>query len=237
MLALVSGCSSSPKILSTSHISQDEAFKTGLIRLDCIWFCHWKAFVNFPELQQLYLTKNWATLSRQIIDIGFGGDIAYFYLGSAAEGLGYESAAITYYQLGNYSSEKCNKVALLHDQLGFYNSEKSNKLADLHCQGHRFPEEFNNRIYALQNQKNSQQPKTHFTCTTNSDCMPNQSCRSLPDGTAECQDNAAQTLPILTPPKPPVANSGIDTIKKKCIELGFETNTEKFNTCVEKSSK
>jgi hypothetical protein len=38
-------------------------------------------------------------------------------------------------------------------------------------------------------------------------------------------------------PIPPQVNPGIDTIKKKCIELGFETNTEKFNTCVEKSSK
>ena len=224
ILALVSGCSSSPKILSTSHISQDEAFKSGLIRLDCIWFCHWKAFVNFPELQQLYLTKSWATLSRQIIDIGFGGDIAYFYLGSAAEGLGYDSAALTYYQLGN--------------QLGDYHPAKCNKVNDLlSCQGHRFPKEFNDRIYALQNKKNTQQTIPQFTCTTNSDCMPNQNCHSLPGGAAECRDNSAQTLPSPTQPKPPVANSGIDAIQKKCIELGFETNTEKFKTCVEKSSK
>ena len=218
--SVLCGCSTSPKILSASNISQDEAFRSGLVRLDCIWGCGWKAGLHIRELQELYLTQNWTALSQLVLNIGFGGDIGYFYLGAAAEGLGYDSAAITYYQLGNYSPEKCNKVT------------------ELPCQGHRFPDEFNKRIYALQNQKRINQVKSSLICKTNADCLSNQTCRSLPGAGSECRDNTSpqtggsQTLPI-----PPQVNPGIDTIKKKCIELGFETNTEKFNTCVEKSSK
>ena len=44
-------------------------------------------------------TRNWSELAVLVMQTGYTDDLTYFYLGRAAEGLGYREAAKTYYQI------------------------------------------------------------------------------------------------------------------------------------------
>jgi hypothetical protein len=57
---------------------------------------------NIFHVEDMYFasaSKDWAGLSKIVIQANSGDDVGYFYLGLAAEKLGYKSAARTYYQL------------------------------------------------------------------------------------------------------------------------------------------
>jgi hypothetical protein len=48
------------------------------------------------KLSRLFSEKNWRDLARETLDADFRIDLAYFYLGKAAGGLGFNDAAKTY---------------------------------------------------------------------------------------------------------------------------------------------
>jgi hypothetical protein len=50
-----------------------------------------------PSIHQLDLQESWTPLADRVMQIGYGNDLAYYYLGQAAQGLGYHRAAISYY--------------------------------------------------------------------------------------------------------------------------------------------
>jgi hypothetical protein len=50
-----------------------------------------------PSIHALDLAENWNGLAVRVMQIGFGSDLAYYYLGQSAQGLGYHNAAIAYY--------------------------------------------------------------------------------------------------------------------------------------------
>jgi hypothetical protein len=98
-----------------------EQFRHGEVVLDCRVACagNWNA--NRPELLRRYIARNWTGLADLVIRTGFQEDLAYFYLGRAAEGLGENEAALSYYRVagalatGPDPSFKCHGGADLCD--------------------------------------------------------------------------------------------------------------------------
>lgn len=102
---LLSACASNgPSIASGSFPpSSFESFLNGQIRLECKLSCAGKFGLNLPEMHNLYTTEKWNSLSSLVMEIGENMNIAYYYLGRAAEGLGKPKAAETYYLLSDSS--------------------------------------------------------------------------------------------------------------------------------------
>jgi hypothetical protein len=73
--------------------------QTGEPMLDCRLACldAWQA--NRPTALILNETRRWQELAVLVMQTGYTDDLTYFYLGRAAEGLGYREAAKTYYQI------------------------------------------------------------------------------------------------------------------------------------------
>lgn len=95
-----------------------EALGKGSIRLTCGLACSGAYGYNRQRLRSLYDNAIWYDLARMVTDIGHGGDQSYFYLGRAAEGLGYIDAARTYYALAK-AGQKCGGLINVCDGLVF----------------------------------------------------------------------------------------------------------------------
>jgi Zn-dependent protease with chaperone function len=74
-----------------------EDFKRGQARLGCGNDCAIKFQNEKDDLKKLHAQRNWEGLARTVLDIGYRQDIAWHYLGLAAEGLGYPAVARQYY--------------------------------------------------------------------------------------------------------------------------------------------
>jgi hypothetical protein len=86
------------------------ALETGQIRLTCGASCA-GYYGGFRKLQKArYDRHQWRALALDVARIGYGIDQSYFYLGRAAEGLGYINAARIYYQLAIAHRSKCGRV-------------------------------------------------------------------------------------------------------------------------------
>jgi len=70
----------------------------GKPNLDCGIDCYWSFSHNSDTLSMLHNAGQWQELAVRTMQIGHQNDAAYYYLGRAAEGLGYLRAAETYYQ-------------------------------------------------------------------------------------------------------------------------------------------
>lgn len=71
--------------------------QAGKLNLDCGLKCDITWISQAPQIHALDLAENWNDLAVRVMQIGYGSDLAYYYLGQAAQGLGYHQAAITYY--------------------------------------------------------------------------------------------------------------------------------------------
>ena len=71
--------------------------KAGKLNLDCGVGCSltWAAQSN--RLHALDIAEQWNDLATGVMQIGFGNDLAYYYLGQAAQGLDDQQAALIYY--------------------------------------------------------------------------------------------------------------------------------------------
>ena len=101
------------KSLSTNKDIADEVVKEfleGKLMLTCDTGCSFTYGYNREDLKSHFDAKNWVELSKLVISINYRTDQAYFYLATAAEGLGYENAAIAYYKLALYGDGiKCDE--------------------------------------------------------------------------------------------------------------------------------
>ncbi len=139
---LLSGCASNgPVIVGNNSYSQKEAFQHGQIRLECILGCAFEGGLHFADMEWYTHAGYWDDLSKMIMDIGYGSDLTYYYLGRVAEAAGYFPAAKTYYELSLAAKAKCDTV------------RKAT------CQGHTFPAELDNRINELNNRLKQKQPE------------------------------------------------------------------------------
>lgn len=95
---LASGCSQ--QINSEDSAGTAEAmasFMAGTVSLNCGSACKLSDDMAEWKYRADYNSKNWSDLATQIISVGYSSARNWFYLGQAAEGLGYYSIAEIYY--------------------------------------------------------------------------------------------------------------------------------------------
>ena len=95
------------------HAKFESDFKAGAIRLDCVVSCSRAKVAIEAETERLYTNSGWVDLADEVIRVGARNDLAYFYLGSAAEGRGFIAAARIYYRLSieeNKTGLSCDEV-------------------------------------------------------------------------------------------------------------------------------
>ena len=97
-LLVVAGCSTKYQAvtpeLQASFLADLQA---GKLNLDCGEGCALTWGQRAAAIHAVDLGERWQELATDVMQIGFGNDLAYYYLGQAAQGLGYHQAAIGYY--------------------------------------------------------------------------------------------------------------------------------------------
>jgi outer membrane protein OmpA-like peptidoglycan-associated protein len=96
------------------------SLKKGDLRLNCNVTCSGKWGGERKSAKKLYDNQLWNDLAVKVANVGYKINQNYYYLGSAAEGLGYQDAAITYYKLALTSLE-CGGFLDICDGLVFPN--------------------------------------------------------------------------------------------------------------------
>lgn len=87
--------------------------QAGKQTLTCTLNCMLTWSTQASSVHGLDLAEKWPDLAVRVMQIGFGNDLAYYYLGQAAQGQGYHQAAIAYYRYslalatGSNSLMKC----------------------------------------------------------------------------------------------------------------------------------
>jgi hypothetical protein len=94
---LCAACAAPKKIDQTNVDSLVDQFVTGKSQLTCLIECIGTWAQNEPKMQQMYQAGQWAQLSRLVVSVGFNKDVAWFYLGRAAEEMRLGDAALAYY--------------------------------------------------------------------------------------------------------------------------------------------
>ena len=96
VLALTSCAARTPEVPADELLRRLQA---GEPMLDCRVACldAWRS--NRGTALVLNETRRWRELAILVMQTGYTDDLTYFYLGRAAEGLGYREAATTYYQI------------------------------------------------------------------------------------------------------------------------------------------
>ncbi|CAM4013300.1 hypothetical protein [Roseateles saccharophilus] len=90
--------------------------KAGTVQMDCGLACMPIYAINQTRLQQLYRSQDWPGLALATAKTSYRRDIAYFYLGVAAEGMQAWAAADRYYRMagalatGNDATARCSSV-------------------------------------------------------------------------------------------------------------------------------
>lgn len=81
--------------------AQDDAlmnqFRSGYASLACGLNCRYAWSAQRPQALGLYGTGQWQSLASLVMRTGYGNDLTWYYLGRAAEALGYLPAAQRYY--------------------------------------------------------------------------------------------------------------------------------------------
>jgi len=70
----------------------------GQLTLDCGIGCTLGWIEQLPVLHSLDMSEKWPDLAIGVMRVGYQQDLAYYYLGQAAQGLGFHQAAIKYYK-------------------------------------------------------------------------------------------------------------------------------------------
>jgi Zn-dependent protease with chaperone function len=110
----------SPSIDATQAIafySPDyESFKQGTFELSCK-NCSLKFYMDQADLKNLHDKQDWRGLAQNIIKIGYQFDLSYYYLASAAKGLGLVDASKIYFRKAKDLSESeesaCSKAKMI----------------------------------------------------------------------------------------------------------------------------
>jgi len=121
LACILSGCVSAG-IQSKSGEKVDDVysvFSSGEARLTCSVSCSGASGSSRGKQRGFYFNSLWLDLALEVARVGFSSDQSYFYLGRAAEGLGYREAAITYYKLALLADFKCGGWINVCDGLDF----------------------------------------------------------------------------------------------------------------------
>jgi hypothetical protein len=103
-------------------------FQAGQAMLNCsMEECGLGWIHDLPNAAALEATGRWEELALSVMRIGYGDDLSYYYLGRAAENLGYLQAAQRYYRMAEQLS--VTQMACRKPKVG----------VDI-CNGHDFPD-------------------------------------------------------------------------------------------------
>lgn len=81
-----------PTMMTTAYA----AFRSGQARLNCA-DCARQFGIQAADLRRYYQARDWEALAHGVLATDYRQDIAWFYLGAAAEGMGLREPARTYY--------------------------------------------------------------------------------------------------------------------------------------------
>lgn len=99
------------------YSEDSEKFKNGKLELNCKGECYAQYLIAQGSLKKLHEEKAWRELSQKIIKLPYKIDIAYYYLGAAAEGMGYIDSSRIYfskaYELSKSTEDSCSKATFL----------------------------------------------------------------------------------------------------------------------------
>ena len=95
---MLSGCATQTATI-TPQVQQAMLtdLQAGKLNLTCGASCLFTWISQAGRLHALDLAEKWQDLTVGVMQIGYGQDLAYYYLGQAAQGMGYHQAAISYY--------------------------------------------------------------------------------------------------------------------------------------------
>ncbi len=100
--ALLCGCANKYETVTPElQASMMSDLRAGKLNLDCGLKCKLTWESQAPSVHALDIAERWPELAVRVMQIGYGSDLAYYYLGQSAQGLQYHQAAIGYY---NYSA-------------------------------------------------------------------------------------------------------------------------------------
>ena len=122
------GCTPPPAPIGFTDVSQRDqamaAFRSGRARLDCVgpscmprWLGQDDPATRQPNgnrreaAQQALGARNWSGLAEVVLSAGVESDLTWYYLGVAAQGMGLNSAARTYYQASTRRSRDRSGMA------------------------------------------------------------------------------------------------------------------------------
>lgn len=108
-ICLLSGCATRgiQNPTGTEVIDVMPVFLNGDARLNCDTACSGSWGASRKTAKGLHEQKLWKDLATEVARVGYRSDLAYFYLGQAAEGLSNIESARIYYKLGLVST-KCD---------------------------------------------------------------------------------------------------------------------------------
>ncbi len=93
-----------------------ESFKQGTLELICKT-CSVKFYLNQADLKKLYNQQDWRGLAQKVIKLGYQFDLSYFYLASAAKGLGLTDPSKIYFtkakELSVTEEGTCSKAKMI----------------------------------------------------------------------------------------------------------------------------
>jgi|HubBroStandDraft_1064217.scaffolds.fasta_scaffold00173_11 hypothetical protein len=93
------GCQNQVEVVTPAIQAQMlDDLKAGKLSLTCGFACDFTWIQKRQQIHALDIAERWQDLAVRVMQIGYGGDLAYYYLGQAAQGLGDHPAAIQYYQ-------------------------------------------------------------------------------------------------------------------------------------------
>jgi hypothetical protein len=92
------------------HANFMAELKAGKPNLTCLTSCHWSWLKNFDQMMILANSSQWEPLAILVMQVGYETDMAYYFLGRSAEGLGNRQAAVSYYQVSSYLTGDSNKL-------------------------------------------------------------------------------------------------------------------------------
>jgi hypothetical protein len=115
--ALLAGCAEQPH----TSLSVDKGLvlmQTGAPVLSCRDAClaDWRR--EQPQAQALMAAGSWRDLAALVIRVGYQDDLSLFYLGRAAEGMGFAAGAAAYYQQSKGLSGTAIACAAMSRQCG-----------------------------------------------------------------------------------------------------------------------
>ena len=109
MLLAIAGCAADPRDLNQSDFRQTlDTFRRGDTRLVSSVTTVPRWALNRSRLRALYDAQQWRELAVRVAMIDHNEDLSWYYLGRAAEGMGYRKAARVYYRQAQTATLKCD---------------------------------------------------------------------------------------------------------------------------------